>query len=126
MQKGFTYIEMILSLAIIGYIALAFGQLFIRNAISVKTSEFQTLAYTFAADRMEQIKQLFYSEIGDPWYPDDWESVTDTLGQAGKEFTRVVVVSDLSTTKRVDITVSWIERSETHSVAISSLVAKYE
>ena len=124
-NKGFTYIELALAMAIIAFIVLAFSQLFLRSTISVKSMEFQTLAYNFAGDKMEEIKNENFESIGNPWYPTVWE--TDFPTVSGKSFTRNVTVSELVTAKlkRVDIEVEWSEggESESKSIEISSLIA---
>ena len=117
-SKGFTYIELALAMAIIAFIVLAFSQLFLRTTVSVKSMEFQTLAYNFAGDRMEEIKSWNFANI---------VSKTDSPNPSGKTFTRIVTVSELVTgkLKRVDIKVEWNEggESESKSIEISSLIA---
>ena len=121
-SKGFTYIELALAMAIIAFIVLAFSQLFLRTTVSVKSMEFQTLAYNFAGDKMEEIKNENFENIGNPWYPDLWEGKSSTL--SGKSFTRNVRVSGLaSSLKRVDIEVKWMEGDEEKSIEISSIIA---
>ena len=117
-NKGFTYIELALAMAIIAFIVLAFSQLFLRSTISVKSMEFQTLAYNFAGDKMEELKNTNFGIIA---------SGTDSPTVSGKSFTRNVTVSELVTAKlkRVDIEVEWSEggESESKSIEISSLIA---
>lgn len=122
-NKGFTYIELVLAMAIIAFIVLAFSQLFLRTAVSVKGMEFQTLAYNFAADKMEEIKNETFGAIGNPWYPSIWE--TDSQTPSGVTFTRNVRVSSLaSSLKRIDIEVIWTEGSGNKSIEVSSLIAE--
>ena len=121
-SKGFTYIELALAMAIIAFIVLAFAQLFLSTSVSVSGMEFQTLAYNFAGDKMEEIKNETFGGIGNPWYPTIWETETQTL--SGKSFTRNVTISQLAgSLKRVDIEVSWTEGGESKSIEISSLIA---
>ena len=121
-NKGFTYIELALAMAIIAFIILAFSQLFLRSTISVKNMEFQTLAYNLAGDKMEEIKNEAFEGIGNPWYPSIWETESQTL--SGKSFTRNVKISQLeSSLKRVDIEVIWTEGGENKSIGVSSLIA---
>lgn len=119
-NKGFTYIELVLAMAIIAFIVLAFSQLFLRTTISVKGMEFQTLAYNFAGDKMEDIRgNEPFDRLDNPWYP---ETVTQL--QSGKSFTRNVTISQLTTTlKRVDIEVIWTEGGQSKNIKISSLIA---
>ncbi len=125
-NKGFTYIELVLALAIIVFIVLAFSQLFLHSVISVKNMEFQTLAYNFAGDKMEDIKNNeAFAGIGGPeWYPEIWIRQSDSQTMAGNTFTRNVTISQLaSSLKRVDIEVSWMEGGQSKNIKISSLIA---
>jgi len=122
-NKGFTYIELVLAMAIIAFIVLAFSQLFLRTTISVKGMEFQTLAYNFAGDKMEEIKNETFGGIGNPWHPAIWEAEVQPM--AGKNFTRNVRISSLANSlKRVDIEVIWTEGGQNKSIEISSLIAE--
>ena len=122
-SKGFTYIELALAMAIIAFVVLAFTQLFLRTSISVKSMEFQTLAYNFAGDKMEEIKNMAFGAIGGPqWFPVVWRSEPQT--QSGKAFTRNVTISQLEASlKRVDIEVVWTEGGQSRNIEISSLIA---
>ena len=121
-NKGFTYIELALAMAIIAFIVLAFSQLFLRTTVSVKGMEFQTLAYNFAGDKMEEIKNETFGAIGNPWYPNIWETELQT--QSGTTFTRNVRVSALANSLiRVDIEVGWIEGGQNKTIEVSSLIA---
>ena len=120
--KGFTYIELALAMAIIAFVVLAFTQLFLRSSISIKSMEFQTLAYNFAGDKMEEIKNENFDGVGNPWYPNIWETESQT--QSGKTFTRNVTISQLEASlKRIDIEVIWTEGGASKSIGVSSLVA---
>ena len=117
--KGFTYIELALAMAIIAFIVLAFAQLFLHSSISVKSTEFQTLAYNFAGDKMEEIKNRASGSFG------SIACETESKNLSGKTFTRNVNVSELVTgkLKRVDIDVVWTEGGGNKSIEISSLIA---
>jgi type II secretory pathway pseudopilin PulG len=122
-NKGFTYIELALALAIIAFIVLAFTQLFLSSSVSVKNMQFQTLAYNLAGDKMEEIKNRPFDSIGNPWFPDIWEAEDQVV--SGKAFTRNVTISQLEDSlKRVDIEVTWTEGGESKSINISSLIAE--
>jgi len=121
-NKGFTYIELAIAMAIIAFIVLAFSQLFLRTTVSVKGMEFQTLAYNFAGDKMEEIRNEPFGAIGNPWHPAIWE--TEAQVQSGTTFTRNVRISSLaSSLKRIDIEVTWTEGGGNRSIEVSSLIA---
>jgi len=120
-SKAFTYIELAIAMAIIALIVLGFTQVFLRSAVSITGMKFQTIAYNFAADKMEEIKNEPFEAIGNPWYPNIW-GTPDQI-QAGNTFTRNVRVSGLeSSLKRVDIEVIWTEEGQNRSIEISSLI----
>jgi type II secretory pathway pseudopilin PulG len=120
--KGFTYIELALAMAIIAFVVLAFTQLFLSSSISIKNMQFQTLAYNFAGDKMEEIRNESFDGVGNPWYPNIWETESQT--QSGKTFTRNVTISQLEASlKRIDIEVIWTEGGASKSIGVSSLVA---
>lgn len=120
--KGFTYIELAIAMAIIAFVVLAFTQLFLRSSISIKSMEFQTLAYNFAGDKMEEIKNESFDGIGNPWYPNIWETESQT--QSGKAFTRNVTISHLEASlKRIDIEVIWTEGGQNRNIQVSTLIA---
>lgn len=121
-NKGFTYIELAIAMAIIAFIVLAFSQLFINTTVSVKSMEFQTLAYNYAGDKMEEIRNEPFDAIGSPWAPAIWE--TESQDQSGTTFTRNVRISALAASlKRVDIEVTWTEGGENENINVSTLIA---
>lgn len=125
-SKGFTYIELVLGLAIIAFVVLAFSQLFFRSSLSVKGMEFQTLAYNFAADKMEELRNKDFADIVDESPEDD--ANTQSLGQAGKIFQRRVTVTPTGSSDliQVDVVATWIEEGGNRQVQITSLVADYD
>ena len=120
-NKGFTYIELAIAMAIIAFIVLAFSQLFINTTVSVKSMEFQTLAYNYAGDKIEEIRNRPFGAIGIPWAPAIWE--TESQVQSGTNFTRNVRVSALAASlKRVDIEVIWTEGGQNENINVSTLI----
>ena len=116
-NKGFTYIELAIAMAIIALIVLGFTRLFLRSAVSVRSMEFQTIAYNFAGSRMEELKMTPFDSI-----------VNETQAQtvSGKTFTRNVTISQLENSlKRVDIEVIWTEQGQNRNIEISSLVSRF-
>lgn len=121
-NKGFTYIELAIAMAIIAFIILAFSQLFMSTTVSVKSMKFQTLAYNYAGDKMEEIRNKTFAAIGNPWHPAIWE--TESQVQSGTTFTRNVRIDRLEDSLiRVDIEVIWTEGGESKNIQISSLIA---
>ena len=121
-DRGLSYLEIVLALAVLAYIVLAFAQLFMSSAISVKETEFQTLANTYASDYMEDIKHMEYSTIS----TGTWTAQSQALGQDGKVFTRQTTVSELSSgLKQVRVQVNWTDVTGSRNIEITSLIADY-
>jgi len=121
-DKGLSYLEIVLALAVLAYIVLAFTQLFLSSAISVKETEFQTLANTYASDYMEEIKHMEYPIIS----TGTWTAQSEALGQDGKVFTRQTVVSQLSSgLKQVRVRVTWTDITGAKNIEVTSLIADY-
>ncbi len=123
-KKGVTYLELILALAIVSYVVLAFAQLLFRNTLSVQSSQFRTTAYNYAVDKMDEIKNMRESLGFDAISPGSWTAESSEIN--GKVFTRLVTVSALSSSlKRIYIEVSWSEGGQTRDVEITSMIAAY-
>ena len=121
-NKGLSYLEIVLALAVLAYIVLAFTQLFMSSAISVKETEFQTLANTYASDYMEEIKHMEYATVS----TGTWTAQSEALGQDGKVFIRQTVVSQLSSgLKQVRVRVTWTDITGAKNIEVTSLVADY-
>ena len=121
-EKGFSYLEIVLAFAIFAYIILAFAQLFINSSVSVKETEFKTIAYNYGADYIEEIKSMGYASIS----TSTWSSESEGLGQVGKVFTRQAVISEIDTgLKQVSVTVTWTDITGTKNIELTSCIADY-
>lgn len=120
--KGMTYIEIVIAMAIISYIAVAFGQFFILMAMNVIQTKHKTLAYDWATDTMEYIKAQSFSDITQPNLD---AAVNGSRELApGKVFTRqATVTSESSDLKRIDISITWTEMGRTRQLNINSYIA---
>ncbi|MFC1546470.1 hypothetical protein ACFL4O_02565 [bacterium] len=119
-DKGFTYIEVVIGVLILSYVALAFTAFFMNSTIAVKDSQFKTLAYQYAGDRVERIRATTYDLV-----------VNDTETKqliTGKDFALTQTVAELTENelKQVDINVAWAVSGGTRSVSITTLVANYK
>jgi len=121
-NTGFTYIEIIVAAAIIGFVLMGFSQMFIYNTISVKQAKFHSLAYQWASDYMEEIRQMEFVDIEEG----TWASQTKDLAQ-GKQFTRQATVIDKADDlKLVVVEVSWQGISGDKSLKISYYITHVE
>jgi len=118
---GMSYLEIVLAAAIISYVVIAFAQVFMKNNASLTKSTLQTLAYNYAADRMEEIKSYYYADITTSTFSNE----TAVLGE-NKSFTSTVSISELETgLKEVEVLVSWTELGENKEARVVSYVADY-
>jgi type IV pilus assembly protein PilV len=118
-EDGFTLIEIMITLVIlsIGLTALAGLQI---SAIKGNTfSKRMTAAVSIANQKLEQIKDTAYANILS-------ESSTQ-ITQSNMSFTRQVTVtnnSPLANTKTVNVTVTWSDGSNSHSVPITTIISQ--
>jgi type IV pilus assembly protein PilV len=118
-EDGFTLIEIMITLVIlsIGLTALAGLQI---SAIKGNTfSKRMTAAVSIANQKLEQIKDAAYANILS-------ESSTQ-ITQSNMRFTRQVTVtnnSPLANTKTVNVTVTWSDGSNSHSVPITTIISQ--
>jgi type IV pilus assembly protein PilV len=118
-EDGFTLIEIMITLVIlsIGLTALAGLQV---SAIKGNTfSKRMTAAVSIANQKLEQIKDTDYANILS-------ESSTQ-ITQSNMRFTRQVTVtnnSPLANTKTVNVTVTWSDGSNSHSVPITTIISQ--
>ena len=121
MTRSCTWVSL-LALAVLAYIVLAFAQLFLSSAVSVKQTEFRTIANNYASDYMEDIKHMEYATIS----TGTWTTQSQALGQDGKVFNRQATISELSSgLKQVRVRVTWTDISGTENIEVTSLVADY-
>ncbi|MFH1416334.1 MAG: prepilin-type N-terminal cleavage/methylation domain-containing protein [Elusimicrobiota bacterium] len=120
-NSGVTLLEIMIAIAILGYILLAFTQVFMKNNMALTQSKMYTLASNWAADGMEDVKTYYYDDIS----TGTWTTETEVLGET-KEFSRVIIVSELEDSlKEIAVTISWTELGKNKNVRIVSLVADY-
>jgi type IV pilus assembly protein PilV len=118
-EEGFTLIEIMITLVIlsIGLVALAGLQV---SAIKGNAfSKRMTAAVSIANQKLEQLKDTAYANILS-------ESSTQ-ITQSNIQFTRQVTVtnnSPLANTKTVNVTVTWSDGSNSHSVPITTIISQ--
>jgi type IV pilus assembly protein PilV len=118
-EDGFTLIEIMITLVIlsIGLTALAGLQV---SAIKGNTfSKRMTAAVSIANQKLEQIKDIDYANI--------ISEASTQITQSNMLFTRQVAVtnnSPLANTKTVNVTVTWSDGSNSHSVPITTIISQ--
>lgn len=100
---GVTYIEIMLSIAIIGFIVVSFAQLFMKNNIALNQAKMSTLATSWAADKIEEVKSFYYADIA----TGTWTSDSKKLGE-NINFTQIVTVNKVNGgLKEIVVKVTW-------------------
>jgi type IV pilus assembly protein PilV len=118
-DEAFTLIEVMIALVVlsIGLIALAGLQV-----SAIKGNNFSkriTTPISIADDRIEQLKNIPYADI-------QAEPATN-LTVSNMNFSREVIVTinnPLPNTKRIDVTVRWIDGAKSYSMPISTIISK--
>jgi type IV pilus assembly protein PilV len=118
-DEAFTLIEVMIALVVlsIGLIALAGLQV-----SAIKGNNFSkriTTAISIADDQIEQLKNIPYADI-------QAEPATN-LTVSNMNFSREVIVTinnPLPNTKRIDVTVRWIDGAKSYSMPISTIISK--
>jgi len=127
-KKGITYIEMILTIAIISYVVLGFTQIFLNSIRSAKMSEYRTLAYNKIVNWLEEARSDYDSLKAD--YP-QWVCVEEGkfVGKVDyRIFARIeeIVLGRKGRYKRIDVRIDWHERGEKRAIEFSTIKAKYD
>jgi prepilin-type N-terminal cleavage/methylation domain-containing protein len=115
--KGFTMIEMLVTLVILTVSLLALAALM---AVTVRNNSFggsMTEATTFGQDKLEELRAVRWETILDGTYNDQ------PHGSTGTSYTRRWDVVTSGNRKTVTVRVTWTDRVN-HSVRLLSVVAQ--
>lgn len=101
-QQGFTLIEVMMAMVILGIGIMSIVALQTRDTMYNNSSRRQTQAYTWATDRVERLRALPYT---------DADLTTSSHSETQSPYTVQWVVSDntakVADTKKVEVTVLW-------------------
>jgi len=101
-QQGFTLIEVMMAMVILGIGIMSIVALQTRDTMYNNSSRRQTQAYTWAMDRVERLRALPYT---------DGDLTTSSHSETQSPYTVQWVVSDntanVADTKKVAVTVLW-------------------
>jgi type II secretion system protein I len=118
--EGFTLIEIMIAVAIISIGLLALGGLQVSLIRGNALSQRMTAAISLAEQKIEQVKNTPYANIQS-------ESATQIQDSNLINFTRQVTVtnnSPLANTTTVNVTVTWSDGLQTHTVPFTTIVAQ--
>ncbi len=120
-SKGFTLIEMLISLVILAISLLALAGLM---SITTKNNSFGghiTEAATFAQDKLEEFRALRPQAPPDGDIPEGQGS-DQKIGATGINYTRTWNVETNGNIRLITITVTWNDRIN-HSIALRSVIS---
>lgn len=118
-NEAFTLIEVMIALVVLSIGLLALAGLQVSAIKGNNFSKRMTIAVSIADERIEQIKSTPYDNIQS-------ESATNLI-VSNMNFTRQVVVTSnnpLPNTKRIDLTVSWVDKAKSYSIPVSTIISR--
>lgn len=119
MRHGFSLIEIVVSIAILGVVLGALGAL-VHTAPLARINRNEDIALSIARNKLESLRTGGYDALpaSGPW--------SDALLSALPSGTDAITVASYnSKVKRVDVTVSWQDAGQaTRSVTLTTLIAQ--
>jgi type IV pilus assembly protein PilV len=116
-SKGFTLIEVLITLIILAVSLLALAGLMATTTKSNASGGHITEASTFAQDRLEELRAVLWDNIA-------VGAVSDQRnGSTGINYVRNLNVQQNGNLKTVTITINWTDRTD-HSIRLLSVVAQ--
>jgi prepilin-type N-terminal cleavage/methylation domain-containing protein len=117
---GFTIVELLVTIAIIGIASIGIASLFYSIQVTQQQSRYVDAATRAAQREIEVLRNNSYNNLQDGQVINFTSDLPDSL-PANKS--GIVNVSEPSNgLKRVDVTVSYSNSGRTHSVKLSSLI----
>ena len=120
-NRGITYIEVVLAIAIVAFIVMAFARMFLAHNVAVTSSTKHTLAGNWASDRMEEIKSTYYASVTTTTFSAESRAL-DGINLFASDVNIVELEEGL---KEVEVIVSWEDAVGEKSLRIVSFVADY-
>ncbi len=114
-SKGFTLIEMLISLVILSIAFLALAGLMVQTTRNNSFGGRMTEAATLAQDKLEELRSL------------SWNTITpggdEKTGSMGTKYTRTWRVETEGNLKTIEVTINWDDQTS-HSIKLLSLITQ--
>lgn len=119
-NQGFTIVEFIITISILGIASIGIASLFYTSQYTQKQSRYIDAATRAAQREVETLRNSSYNNLQDGQTINFTTDLPDSLP---KSKSGVAVISEPSDgLKRVDVTVSFTESGRTQNVKLSSLI----
>lgn len=119
-QKGFTLVELIATIAVLGVVTLGIAGLFYNIQFVQKESNYLDIATRAAQTEVEVLRNNTYNSLVAGQSIDFSSSLPDKL--PNDSIGTVAVTEPSPGLKRVDVTVSYTDANKQHNVKLSSLI----
>jgi len=121
-EKGFTLIELMISVAALAVAILGVGNVIVNAARSSAIARKNTMACNLCQAKIEALKALGYNALANA---NSQESNINEKGEQGGYFTRTVTATNgpLPDTKLITVTVSWTDLFGPRTVSLQTMVA---
>jgi prepilin-type N-terminal cleavage/methylation domain-containing protein len=121
-QAGFTLVEVMVALVVIGVGALAIGSLFPTATRDIGQSERTTRAAEYLQEGMERLTSLSYNDPSLQPGMTHYDPANPLPGEFEREWT-VVADHPISNCKTLSMEVRWTEGSADHVVTAATVIA---
>ncbi len=118
-NRGFTLLEVVIAMLLLGIGLLALFALQIRSVQSNAFSNCMTMASGFAQDQVERLRASNWEDISN-----GSDTIRDITGATPGVFVRQWAIQTNGRMKDVSVRVSWNQDGRSHQVAVNTRIAK--
>jgi prepilin-type N-terminal cleavage/methylation domain-containing protein len=116
-KKGFTLIEVLITLVILAVSLLAIAGLMVTTVVNNSYGAHMTEAVTYAQDLLEELRAMRWENIL------EGTSSDQPAGSTGVVYARTWTTATNGNTKTITVTINWSDKTN-HSVTIRSMITQ--